>query len=172
MRTINSKMAQNDTILDLDPLDVSYASNSFYMRACNHCLEDQKVTTIATAVSERRKRLRLKRIVVSEHNYHALKKVGYAGDSFNDVISKLLRIYCIYQEKQKQLQQKQEESDDGNSSNSSNRESLFPPGFSEMIDERSRQREADLVRLLLQKRKSNSNNTQTIKQESNNAREP
>jgi predicted CopG family antitoxin len=131
-------------------------------------------TVTALSSAERRKRLKLKRIVVSEHNYLALKKVGYAGDSFNDVISKLLRIYWNYQEKQKQLQQQQqqEESDDSNSSNSSNREFLFPPSFSEMCDERSRQQEADLVRLLLQKRKSSNKNNQTIKQESNNAREP
>jgi predicted CopG family antitoxin len=126
------------------------------------------VTIIA---SEKRKRLKLKRIVVSEHNYHALKKVGYAGDSFNDAISKLLRIYWNYQEKQQQLQQQQEESDDGNSSNNSNREFLSPPSFSEMIDEQSKQQEADFVRLLLQKRMSSTKSNQTIKQESNNARE-
>jgi hypothetical protein len=41
----------------------------------------------------------------------------HAGDSFNDVMSKLLRIHRNYQEKQQQLQG-QQESDDGNSSNS------------------------------------------------------
>ena len=55
----------------------------------------------ATA-SERRKRSKLKRIVVSEKNYVALKRLGGAGDSFNDVISKLLRIQRSYQEKQQQ----------------------------------------------------------------------
>ena len=55
------------------------------MRAFNNYLENQKVSRIATASAERRKRLRLKRIVVSEHNYLALKKLGYAGDSFNDM---------------------------------------------------------------------------------------
>jgi hypothetical protein len=34
------------------------------------------MATVLTT-SERRKRLRLKRIVISEHNYLALKKVGY-----------------------------------------------------------------------------------------------
>jgi predicted CopG family antitoxin len=59
--------------------------------------------------SESRKRLKLKRIVISEHNYLALKKVGYAGDSFNDVVSKLLQVYRAYQEKKKQQQQQQQQ---------------------------------------------------------------
>ncbi len=79
------------------------------MRACNHYLENRKVSTVATtttASSERRKRSRLKRIVVSECNYFALKELGRAGDSFNDVISKLLRIERSYQEmKKKQHEQ-------------------------------------------------------------------
>jgi predicted CopG family antitoxin len=140
------------------------------MRACNNYLENQKVSTVTTGSAEIRKRLRLKRIVVSEHNYLALKKLGHAGDSFNDVISKLLRIYWNYREKQQELQRQQQESDDENSSNRSNREFLFPPSFSEMLDEQYRQQEADFIRLL-QKRKSSRNN-QTIKQESNNTRDP
>jgi hypothetical protein len=40
------------------------------------------VTTTTITASERRKRLRLKRIVVSEQNYVALKQLGGAGDSF------------------------------------------------------------------------------------------
>ncbi len=32
----------------------------------------------------------LKRIAVSEENYRKLKKLGYAGDSFNDVITLLI----------------------------------------------------------------------------------
>jgi hypothetical protein len=39
-----------------------------------------RMASILTA-SERRKRSRLKRIVISEQNYLALKKVGYAGNS-------------------------------------------------------------------------------------------
>jgi hypothetical protein len=54
------------------------------------------VATTTTASSERRKRSRLKRIVVSERNYFALKELGRAGDSFNDVISKLLRVERSY----------------------------------------------------------------------------
>lgn len=33
----------------------------------------------------------LKQIAISKRNYDALKKLGGAGDSFNDVISKLLK---------------------------------------------------------------------------------
>jgi predicted CopG family antitoxin len=62
------------------------------------------MATVLTA-SERRKRLKSKRIVISEHNYLALKKAGYAGDSFNDVVSKLLQIYRVYQEKKKQQEE-------------------------------------------------------------------
>jgi predicted CopG family antitoxin len=107
-RTIRSKMTQNETNLYLDPYGVPSASNCFYMRACNNYFEDQEMTDVISTFSERRKRLRLKRIVVSEHNYLALKRLGHAGDSFNDVISKLLRIHRNYLEKQQQ-QDKQEE---------------------------------------------------------------
>jgi predicted CopG family antitoxin len=71
------------------------------------------MATVLTA-SERRKRLKLKRIVVSEHNYLALKKVGYAGDSFNDVVSRLLQVYRAYKEKKQQEEeqrQQQQEND-------------------------------------------------------------
>jgi predicted CopG family antitoxin len=67
------------------------------------------------------KRTLLKRIVVSEHNYLALKKLGYAGDSFNDVISRLLRIERNYREmkktkeQQEEQQQRQQENYDNNS---------------------------------------------------------
>jgi predicted CopG family antitoxin len=36
---------------------------------------------------------KLKTIAISENNYSALKSLGEAGDSFNDVISKLLLDY-------------------------------------------------------------------------------
>jgi predicted CopG family antitoxin len=68
------------------------------------------MTTVLTA-SEKRKRLRLKRIVISEHNYFALKRLGYAGDSFNDVIFKLLRIERRYQEMKKQQEEQQQTKD-------------------------------------------------------------
>jgi predicted CopG family antitoxin len=72
------------------------------------------MATVLTA-SERRKRLKLKRIVISERNYLALKMLGHAGDSFNDVISKLLRIERSYKEMKKQQEEQQhpqENSDD------------------------------------------------------------
>jgi hypothetical protein len=69
-----------------------------------------EVTTVLTE-SKRRKRLKLKRIVISEHNYLALKKVGYAGDSFNDVVSKLLRVYRAYNEMKEQEERQQHEND-------------------------------------------------------------
>jgi predicted CopG family antitoxin len=78
--------------------------------------------------SERRRAYKLKRIVISEHNYLALKKLGQAGDSFNDVISNLLRIQRNHQQEkgekklqeqqqpqQQQQQQKSGEYDDDNS---------------------------------------------------------
>lgn len=34
---------------------------------------------------------RLKHIVIDEDNYLALKRLGRAGDSFNDVVSELLK---------------------------------------------------------------------------------
>jgi len=36
---------------------------------------------------------KLRTIAISEHNYAALKGLGKAGDSFNDVIAKLLLNY-------------------------------------------------------------------------------
>lgn len=34
---------------------------------------------------------KLKHITVSERNYHNLKRLGSAGDSFNDVVTQLLK---------------------------------------------------------------------------------
>ena len=59
------------------------------------------MATVLLTASERRRKLKLKRIVVSERNYLALKMLGHAGDSFNDVISKLLRIERSYKEMKK-----------------------------------------------------------------------
>jgi predicted CopG family antitoxin len=94
------------------------------------------LTTVAITASERRKRLKLKRIVISEHNYLALKKVGHAGDSFNDVISKLLRVYRTYQEKKQQQeeQQQHQESNNGIIGINGNREFPFPQSFYEMLE--------------------------------------
>jgi predicted CopG family antitoxin len=107
-------------------------------------------TVITTASAERRKRLKLKRIVVSENNYLALKRLGHAGDSLNDVISKLLRIHRNYQEKQKQ------ESDDDSSSG------FLPESLSELFDQHDRQQLADLLGLS----RGNSRKSQSFNEES------
>jgi predicted CopG family antitoxin len=64
------------------------------------------MATVLTA-SEKRKRLRLRRIVISEHNYFALKRLGQAGDSFNNVVSRLLQVYRAYQEEKKQQEEQE-----------------------------------------------------------------
>jgi predicted CopG family antitoxin len=64
-------------------------------------------TAVTTASAERRKRLRLQRIVISEHNYFALKRLGQAGDSFNNVVSRLLQVYRAYQEEKKQQEEQE-----------------------------------------------------------------
>jgi predicted CopG family antitoxin len=59
--------------------------------------------------SERRRAYKLKRIVISEHNYLALKRLGQAGDSFNDVINDLLRVEKNHrQEQEKEILQHQQ----------------------------------------------------------------
>jgi predicted CopG family antitoxin len=141
------------------------------MLACNHYLENQKVSTVVTTtVAERRKRSRLKRIVVSERNYFALKELGRAGDSFNDVVSKLLRIERGYQE-MKQQQEQQENNDKNSSSNNSNNgsELLSPPGPFALFEKQNKQQISELVRLLRGKRRGKccSINNQTNEQEIN-----
>ena len=89
-------------------------------------------------------RSKLKRIVISEHNYLALKRLGYAGDSFNDVISKLLRIERSYQEMKKQQQQEQQKSDDENN-NASSIGPPFPGSLSELFEEHDKQQLHDLL---------------------------
>jgi hypothetical protein len=74
----------------------------------------------------------------------SLMGLGYAGDSFNDVISKLRRIQRSYQEKQQQPQMQQQESDDEN--NSTNSSGLpFPGSLSELFNEQDSQQLADLL---------------------------
>ena len=106
------------------------------------------MASVLTA-SERRKRLKFKRIVVSEHNYQALKKVGYAGDSFNDVVSRLLQVYRAYQEEKKKQeeQQKQQQENDHDEYITNNDELPFPVSLSELFGEQDRQQLADLLGL-------------------------
>jgi hypothetical protein len=80
-------------------------------------------------------------------NNKSLMGLGYAGDSFNDVISKLLRIQRSYQEKQQQPQMQQQESDDENNS-TSNVGLPVPGSLSELFNERDSQQLADLLGFL------------------------
>lgn len=45
--------------------------------------------------------MKLRQIAVSEENYHELKSLGKAGDSFNDVISEMLKEQKLPQASQK-----------------------------------------------------------------------
>jgi len=101
------------------------------------------MTTILTPAGKR-KRLKLKRIVISEHNYLALKKIGYAGDSFNDVVSRLLQVYRAYQEEKNQQEQQQQEND-GDEYITNKEELPFPVSVSELLGEHDRQQLADLL---------------------------
>jgi predicted CopG family antitoxin len=114
------------------------------------------------------KRSRFKRIVISQHNYLALKRLGYAGDSFNDVVSKLLRIEKIYQEMKKQQQEEQQqEGIDGNSSKLLS--SLDGPSSMFEEHQHNKQQMDALIQLLRGKRRGRcSMNNQTSEQESNN----
>lgn len=123
------------------------------------------MATESSESTKKRRRVRLRRIVVSEHNYFALKRLGYAGDSFNDVISKLLRMEKNYQEMKKQREEQQQENSDKNSSYSAFISS--PPSPSIMSAEQNKQKIAELVQLLRGKKRRNSKNNQTITQESN-----
>jgi predicted CopG family antitoxin len=104
-----------------------------------------RMATVLTA-SEKRKRLKLKRIVISEHNYLALKKVGYAGDSFNDVVSRLLQVYRAYKEEKKQEEQQQQQQENDVEKYITNDDRLpFPGSLSDLFDEHDRQQLADLL---------------------------
>src|SRR5215213_9582412 len=98
------------------------------------------MTAVITA-SEKKKRLKLKRIVISEHNYLALKKVGYAGDSFNDVVSRLL-VYRAYQEKKQQEKQERQQQANRDEKYIINNDRLpFSDSFSELFGEQDRQQQ-------------------------------
>ena len=68
----------------------------------------------------------------------------HAGDLFNDMISKPLRIQRSYQEKQQQPQMQQQASDDENNS-TSNAGLPVPGSLSELFDEHDRQQLDDLL---------------------------
>jgi predicted CopG family antitoxin len=120
------------------------------------------LATVLTA-SQRRKRSKLKRIVVSEHNYLALKRLGQAGDSFNDVVSRLLQVYRAYQEKKRQEEKQQQQANDYEKYMTNNDELPFSVSFSELFTEQDRHQPADLLGL----RKGNrSMNRESTKEES------
>ena len=120
------------------------------------------IASVITA-SERRKRLKLKRIVISEHNYLALKKVGYAGDSFNDVVSKLLQVYRAYKENKKQ-QEEQQQQENYDAKYITNNDGLpFHDSFSELFGEYDRQQLADLFGYRM---RNSSRKSQPIREES------
>jgi len=72
----------------------------------------------------------------------------HAGDSFNDVISKLLRIQRSYQEKQQQPQMQQQQKSDDENNSTSNVGLTVPGNLSELFDEHDRQQLADLLGFL------------------------
>jgi len=133
------------------------------MRACNNYFESQALATAVIRAYERKKRLKLKRIVVSEHNYLALKTLGHAGDSFNDLISKLIQIHGIHQEEKQQLQPEQQNRDEENAHNIIG-DRPYPEIFSEPLNEEDRQR----LDVLLDYSRKDRRNNQPNKQESNN----
>ncbi len=105
------------------------------------------MTIALTEASEMRQgsRSRFKRIVISERNYMALKRLGYAGDSFNDQISKLLRIERHYQEIIKQQEEEQQHQEENNDDSS---RPTFSSNPSETFDEPNKQQIAEFIRRL------------------------
>jgi hypothetical protein len=100
------------------------------------------VSTVASASlspsSERGKKLRLKRIVVSEDNHLALKRLGQARDSFNDMVSKLLRTYGVYQAKVQQQRQRQQHNTHGQTYSIIRGELPFRANISASFDQQER----------------------------------
>jgi hypothetical protein len=76
--------------------------------------ESSPAATVTTAPPSDTPVLRSKsrRIVISEHNYLSLREMGKTGDTFNDVIIRLLRTHRLYQEeKQRQLLEEEKAGD-------------------------------------------------------------
>jgi predicted CopG family antitoxin len=126
------------------------------------------MTTESSDTTKKGRRAQLRRIVVSEHNYFALKKLGYAGDSFNDVISRLLLIEKNYREmKKKQEEEQRQKNNDNNSYDSYIESEFIPPSSpSTMFPEQNNtnmQNIDKLIRWLRDKKSRNSRNNQTRK---------
>lgn len=80
-------------------------------------------------------------------NYLALKRLGQAGDSFNDVISNLLRIQRNHQqEKEKKWQEQQQQKSGYDDDNSINKviNDLYPSSFFDEALEHHRQQTDEL----------------------------
>jgi predicted CopG family antitoxin len=120
------------------------------------------MATLSTA-SEKRKKLKLKRIVISEHNYLALKRLGQAGDSFNDVVYRLLQVYRAYQEKKKQQEEQQQQENDYEKYITNNDRLPFPDNLSKPFTEQDIQQLAGLRGL---RKGERSMNREPIKEES------
>jgi predicted CopG family antitoxin len=118
------------------------------------------MTTESSDITKKGRRAQLRRIVVSEHNYFALKKLGYAGDSFNDVISRLLLIEKNYREmKKKQEEEQRQKNNDNNSYDSYIESGFIPPEQNNT----NMQNIDELIRWLRDKKSRNSRNNQTRK---------
>ncbi len=118
--------------------------------------DQQKMATESLEATKKRTRTKLRRIVVSEHNYFALKSLGFAGDSFNDIISRLLLIEKNYQGMKRKKKQEEQQQDNNNNSYDSSVDSTFisSSSLSAMFtDQSSRQELAELVRWLRQSKK-------------------
>lgn len=130
-----------------------------------------KVSTveIESSVTRGTRSSRFKRIVISERNYLALKMLGHAGDSFNDVVSKLLRIERRYEEMKKKQQEEQHQQ--GNSDNSSIELPLPPRSPSAVFEQQRKEQIAEFIRLLRGNRRGKcSMNNQTSEQDRYNTR--
>jgi|SRR5215204_107243 len=103
------------------------------------------MATESSESTRKRRRVRLRRIVVSEHNYFALKRLGYAGDSFNDVISKLLRMEKNYQEMKKKQEEEEQQQENSDKNSSYSAFISTPPSPSVMSAEQNKQKIAELI---------------------------
>jgi predicted CopG family antitoxin len=167
---------KNETICDKFPFDAlgtPSASRSLYLGRTTITLRDKsdkKMTTESSGATRKGRRTQLRRIVVSEHNYFALKKLGYAGDSFNDVISRLLRIEKNYREmkkKQEEEEEQRQKNTDKNSYDDYIESEFIPPSNpSTMFAEQNNnnmQNIDELLRWVRGKKSRNSKNNQTKK---------
>lgn len=106
-----------------------------------------KMTSTMTP-SQRRRAYKLKRIVISEYNYLALKRLGQAGDSFNDVIANLLLIQRRYQQEKGEKKQQQKSRYDTVHGTSDVINDLNSSSFIDEAVEKHRQQMDDIFRTI------------------------